>query len=405
LKILFLTLVDIVSIENQGIYEDLLREISSKGHRVHVISPTERRYGRNTHIIREDKATILKVRTLNTQKTNLIEKSVSTVLLESLLIHAIKRHFKGIRFDLILYSTPPITFARVVSYVKNRDGAKTYLLLKDIFPQNAVDLGMMREGGLIHRYFRVKEKKLYGISDRIGCMSPANVDYVLKHNPEIPSEHVEVCPNTIDLQPINLTDEEKVGLRSKYGLPADKIIFVYGGNLGKPQNVPFIVRCIDACRDIEVAFFLIVGSGTDYPKLETYVATKKPGNVKLIPSLPKVEYEKMVAICDVGLIFLDHRFTIPNFPSRMLSYIQAGLPVLACTDPNTDIGRILVDTGLGWWCESDRVERVVEIIRTIDFETIKQRPKIDGTEAFFSLQNTVSKVMGFAEEKDSNFGN
>ena len=92
---------------------------------------------------------------------------------------------------MILYSTPPITFCGVVEYFQKRDNAKTYLMLKDIFPQNAVDLGMMKTTGakgLIYKYFRKQEKKLYAISDRIGCMSQANVEYVLKDNPEVSKE-------------------------------------------------------------------------------------------------------------------------------------------------------------------------------------------------------------------------
>ena len=48
---------------------------------------------------------------------------------------------------------------------------------------------------ILYHYFRKKEKKLYQISDYIGCMSKANVEYILKHNPEIKQERVEVCPN------------------------------------------------------------------------------------------------------------------------------------------------------------------------------------------------------------------
>jgi glycosyltransferase involved in cell wall biosynthesis len=73
----------------------------------------------------------------------------------------------------------------------------------------------------------------------------------------------------------------------------------------------------------------------------------------------------MVAACDVGMIFLDHRFTIPNFPSRLLGYMQAGLPVLACTDPNTDIGKVITEGGFGWWCESNSVEAFSEQIEKI----------------------------------------
>ena len=87
--------------------------------------------------------------------------------------------------------------------------------------------------------------------------------------------------------------------------------------------------------------------------------------MKLMKSLPKEDYDRMIAACDVGMIFLDHRFTIPNFPSRLLSYMQVKLPVLACTDPNTDIGKIIVEGRFGWWCESNDVESFDRIINQI----------------------------------------
>ena len=91
--------------------------------------------------------------------------------------------------------------------------------------------------------------------------------------------------------------------------------------------------------------------------------------------LPKDDYDHMIAACDVGMIFLDHRFTIPNFPSRLLSYMQAKLPVLACTDPNTDIGKVITEGGFGWWCESDDVEnfsKLIKIVLCSDFKQMKE---------------------------------
>ena len=101
---------------------------------------------------------------------------------------------------------------------------------------------------------------------------------------------------------------------------------------------------------------MIVGDGTEYGVLERYVEWDKPVNVKLMKSLPKEDYDTMVGACDVGLIFLDHRFTIPNFPSHLLPYMQAKLPVLAVTDPNTDIGKVITVGGFGWWVESNDAE-------------------------------------------------
>ncbi len=80
-----------------------------------------------------------------------------------------------------------------------------------------------------------------------------------------------------------------------------------------------------------------------------------PINAKIFGQLPKDEYEILANTCDVGLIFLDHRFTIPNFPSRLLSYMQASMPVIAATDTSTDMGEILENGEFGFWCESNDI--------------------------------------------------
>ncbi len=373
MNVLFITLFDIRNINNSGIYEDLLREFYKNDHNVYIISPTERRNREKTHFIENNGCKIIKVKTGNVQKTNLIEKGIATVLLETQYINAIKKYFSNIKFDLILYSTPPVTFVRPIKFIKKRDNAKTYLLLKDIFPQNAVDMGILgRKGikGLLYKYFRKKEKMLYALSDKIGCMSQANVDYILKNNPEVNSEKAEICPNSIDLRDVLISETERINIREKYGLPLDKKIFVYGGNLGKPQGISFIIECLKKCKDIENAFFLIIGSGTEYGKLKNFVEREGSVNTKLFNALPKDEYDKMIAACDIGLIFLDHRFTIPNFPSRLLSYMQAKLPVLAATDANTDIGEIIVNNGFGWWCESNNTEDLYNKVVQINNENL-----------------------------------
>ncbi len=355
MNILFLTTGRMESIEQHAIYPDLLRQFRNHGHNVYCVSAFEKHTGKETEYIEDHSAHLLHVKIGNLTKTNVIEKGISTLSIEGQYLNAIKKYLSDVKFDLILYSTPPITFAKVIEYIKKRDGAKTYLLLKDIFPQNAVDMGMLSKTGpksVLYKFFRNKEKKLYAISDHIGCKSQANVDYVVKQNPEVDTAKVEICPNCIEVVDKSVDEQTRVNIRNKYGLPLEKKVFVYGGNLGKPQGIPFVIECLKKCRDIEDAYFLIVGDGTEYHVLEEYAQASRQSNLKLMKRLPKEDYDTMVAACDVGLVFLDHRFTIPNFPSRLLAYMQAKLPILACTDPNTDIGKVIVDGGFGWWCES-----------------------------------------------------
>lgn len=359
MNILFVSISSLPHAGAHSITLDLIHEFQKLGHSVSILCSNERRNGKPTTLSEEAGCQVLRVRTGNLTKCHKIEKGIATVRLPHHYTKAFKKYFKNIRFDLVLYSTPPVTFAKIIRYIKKRDGAKSYLLLKDIFPQNAVDIGMLTKKGLkgfLYRYFRRKEKKLYALSDRIGCMSEANVRYLLAHNPEIDPATVEVCPNSIQVQDMSIDAEGRCELREKYGIPQDKTVFVYGGNLGKPQGIPFLIKALRTVREEQDAYFLVVGNGTEFKKLEAFSAEERQTNFKLMSRLPKEDYDRMVAACDVGLIFLDHRFTIPNFPSRLLSYMQAALPVLAATDPNTDVGEVIVNGGFGWWCESNDVE-------------------------------------------------
>ena len=377
MNVIFLTLVRISDISERNIYTDLMRKFRDEGHQVYIVTPYERRMGKPTSLLESGGVHILNVKTLNVQKTNIVEKGIGTLLLERQFEAAIKEYLGDVSFDLITYSTPPITFSNVVKYLKRKNPqAKSYLQLKDIFPQNAVDIGMMSKSGLkgiLYRFFRNKEKELYAVSDYIGCMSPANVKYVLEHNPEVNFDRVEVAPNSIDLNvDDNLNNDEgqlkaaRYYIRKKYDLPTDKPIFIYGGNLGKPQDIDYLIKCLDANKERKNCHFVVVGNGTEYGKLQKWMddvrKKKEEFCVKLMQRLPKEDYDMLVRSCDVGLIFLDHRFTIPNYPSRLLSYLENKMPVLCATDPNTDIGRIAEENGYGLWCESVKPEDFTALV-------------------------------------------
>ncbi|MGB4736475.1 MAG: glycosyltransferase family 4 protein, partial [Bacillota bacterium] len=263
MNVLFLTIAGFRSINEPGIYNDLLREFIKNGHQIYVVCAKQKRDNLPVGLFENDGYKILRVGIGNvTKTTNLIEKGISMLGLERKFLNGIKKHYNDVKFDLVLYATPPITFDRVVKYIKKRDLAKSYLLLKDIFPQNSVDLRMFSKRNPIYWYFRLREKQLYRNSDVIGCMSEANVEYLLKHNPELSADIVEVCPNSIEPINIDVNDKQRTDIRQKYGIPLDKTVFIYGGNLGKPQGIEFLIKCLKSNQDNEDVFFLIVGSGT-----------------------------------------------------------------------------------------------------------------------------------------------
>lgn len=381
----------------RDIHGTLLRKLRNEGHNVYVVMPVERRLGRPTALIEKDGVHILEVKTLNVQKTNIIEKGIGQVSLEWIYKRAINKYFKDIKFDLVTYSTPPITLMGVVKDLKRKNTEMmTYLLLKDIFPQNAVDMGMLNKSGLkglLYKYFRKQEIELYNVSDYIGCMSPANVRYLLKHNPYINPQKVEIAPNAIELFEDEAVDREAI--LKKYNIPTNVPILIYGGNLGVPQGVPYLIECLEANKARKDCHFVIVGNGTYFKKLKDWADRNPDSCVTVMPGLSKCDYDKLVRVCDIGLIFLDYRFTIPNYPSRLLSYLEYKMPLIACTDPNCDTGSIADENGYGMWCPSNNVEAFTQTVDKI----LKQDVKSMGLKGYeflkknYLVDNTYNTIM------------
>ena len=366
MNILFLTIGDISDLSANTLYPDLLRYFRDNGHSVYIVCQSEKRIAKGTQCNIEFGMQVIRVQTGNITKTNLIQKGISTLFISSIFKRAINRFFNNVKFDLILYTTPPITIANTVKYIIKRDHAFSFLMLKDIFPQNAVDIKLLNKSGIkgiIYKYFRFKEKELYLISDYIGCMSQANVDYLIQHNPYLNIRKVGICPNTVNPQKQGHVNKKAV--RKKYNLPDDKVIFIYGGNFGKPQDVDYIIDVLKSESEFDDRHYVMCGSGTDFYKIKEYEYISQPKNLTVLNSLPLSDYSQLIDACDIGLIFLDHRFTIPNFPSRLLDYMNRYMPVLAATDTSTDLGQIIISGDFGWWCKSNDVQAFNAIVNEI----------------------------------------
>ena len=185
------------------------------------------------------------------------------------------------------------------------------------------------------------------------------MEYIRKHNPETEAKKLILFPNTVKVTPL-LKDGQDIKARK------DTVSFVFGGNLGKPQAVDFLIRVINSkrLRACRAAKFLFVGNGSERDKVKAAFANSP--NAEFIDFMPPAEYRELMRRCDVGMISLDARFTIPNYPSRALSYMAEAKPILACTDRNTDIRELLTEEAdCGLWCASDDEEAFCENVERL----------------------------------------
>lgn len=357
MKVLYISTVFPKEEENSTIYTDLVEELVKKGNKITVITIEKNLKPFQYKIIKERGAVVFRCGILPIYNVNFLFKGMGIIFL-SLFLERIIRKINISSFDLLLYETPPITLGNIVKKIK-KDNIKSFLMLKDIFPQNAVDIGLMKKESFIFKYFKRKEKLLYEVSDYIGCMSKSNMEYVIKNNPEIQKEKVYYFPNT-----------KKDTGNGKVNFNKEKLQFVYGGNMGLPQGVLNIAPAISYFKNEENIEFIFVGRGTEWNKINEYFKEQK--NVKVLESLSRKEYEKLLLSCDAGFIFLDSRFTIPNYPSRTLAYLEKGIPIIAATDKNTDIKDLILENNVGLWSCSDDINSLIDNIKIMK-ENIEKR--------------------------------
>lgn len=365
MKILFLLLVYNENPEaSSNLYVSLVHEFAKNGHEVVVVYPPDNELP--TELKKINGVEVLRVKTLKIFNVHPIIKGIATLAIPFTFKQAIRKHLGNRHFDLVFTPTPPITFVDIIVWLKKRSNIKSYLILRDIFPQNAKDLGMIRNR-FVFEYFRRKEKKLYKYSDVIGCMSQGNIDFVLQHNPKLPSQKLVLLPNWHKLIACEEKDED---IKEKYGF-AGKYIAIFGGNIGEPQKVENIVSLAEMYRENNNIIFLVIGNGTKKKHLENLVAGKGLNNVIIKDFIPGPDYLKLVVVSDVGLISLSEKFTIPNIPSKTLAYFNAKVPILAAIDANTDYGKILEESGAGLWSVTGDNEQYKR-----NFDTLYNNPSL-----------------------------
>lgn len=356
MNVLFLSLINFLSLDESNIYTDLLAEFVGHGHNVIAISPIEKRYDTPDEDIVEENLRIIKPHIGNITNTPFFEKGKSLLRVGKQFIRCINEKVGNSQIDLFILATPPVTNDVVADFVKDKYNARIYLLLKDIWPGNIFKVKM--PGGIIsktfvHLFFRKHEINLYNISDDIGCMSPANVKYIIDHNPKVNPNKIHVNPNSI--RPTQIREVSKsyrFDIREKYNIPQDKVCFVYGGTLGPGQDVYNVVECLRACRTLD-CHFLIVGRGLQSYLISEYVQNDRPENVTFHEWIPQKEYDDLIQACDVGLVFLRYDSNTPSFPSRILSYMNNSMPIVSCVSKVTDMNQIIEDGEFGWGAYSN----------------------------------------------------
>lgn len=324
--------------------DDLAREFLDLGHEAIVAAP-DQTIASDCEITTERGVRVLRVRTGEIKSASRLIRAWREITLSGEMWRKGKTFFKQNHCDLIVYYSPTIFFGSLVARLKRLYACPSYLILRDIFPQWAVDAGVLRRGGLVHRFFEYKAKQNYDAATVIGVQTPANLDYFSEPGPARKYQ-LDVLYNWAAK-----TDGHGLqsGYRDRLGLEG-KVVFFYGGNIGVAQDMDNILRLAETLRNENAGYFLLVGDGSEVSRLKSIIAAKGLTNIAIHPPVDQDVYLEMLSEFDVGLVSLDRGLRTQNFPGKILSYMDKAKPVLASINPGNDLRDILEKHDAGLVC-------------------------------------------------------
>lgn len=313
---------------------DLALEFNRQGHAVTIGSPDDSLTVPST-VEATDSLTVLRIRTGQIKGAARWLRGLNEARLSHAFWKRGRQFFQSHPHDLIVFYSPTIFFGGLVAKLKRLWNCPAYLILRDIFPQWAVDAGVLRRG-LAWWYFRQVEFAQYRAADVIGVQSPANLDY-FRDLPQTRGMVLDVLYNWTTLDEGTVP---KTNYRADWGLN-DKIVFFYGGNIGVAQDLGNILRLAASLKAEPQIGFLFVGEGSEVAALQAQIDRDGLTNVQIKPAVGQREYLGMLAEFDVGLISLDRHLRTQNLPGKMLGYMYHSIPMLASVNPGNDLQSLL----------------------------------------------------------------
>lgn len=343
---------------------DLSREFARQGHELTVILPSDD-IKEGWSLEQVDGIRILRLRAPKIKDITYIRRTVNEFLMPFFMSYYFyKSPMAKQCWDGVVWYAPSIFHGPFIRKLKRDNTCRSYLVIRDIFPEWAVDMALMSRKGLPYFFFNAVAKYQYSVANVIGVQTPGNLKYFKKWKNKS-GRDIEVLQNWLADVPVS-----SCSIQISETILAGRKIFVYAGNMGVAQNVGILLDLAQRLQSREDIGFLFVGRGRDAEMLCNDAHSRGLNNVLFHDEIHPDEIPGLYSQCSVGLIALDVRHKSHNIPGKFLTYMQSGLPVLANINPGNDLAGIIRSEKIGRVCEDANLEALefmaIDIIDNLD---------------------------------------
>lgn len=369
---------------------ELAIELKSRGHEITVITPRPEQSERVT-FLNLDGVNVIGFKSGKIKDVSKTIRALNESLLSFRAWYSLKPFLIKNKHDIIIYYSPTIFWGYLVKQLKKIWGVKSYLILRDIFPQWIIDNGIIKKDSLVSKFFHFFEKLNYSQANRIGVMSQSNLEWFKKNSDN--NEKVEILSNWATENPISIGE---MVYRKKLKIEK-KTVYFYGGNIGHAQDMSQILRLAKRLQDTPEAYFVLLGSGDEVSKVKEFIQSEKLTNLIILDPVSQDEFKLIMAEFDIGLFSLHRNHTTHNIPGKILGYMVQGMPILGCVNHGNDLMQMIKEANAGYISLSGDDESFEKNARKLLDSKVRRQLGENSKlllRKHFSVNSAATKVLG-----------
>lgn len=369
---------------------DLAVELSSRGESVVVVIPM----GANgaTELTQDsENLSVLRVASPELKDVSYARRALAELALSRRLKKGILAAGLGMdEWDGVIWYSPTIFLGELAKRVMQDSNCSGYLILRDIFPEWAVDMGIMSRG-VAYRFFKYFEKKQYAAASSIGVQSLSSIEYFRNSYPAYLPK-VEVLNNWLGPATYNRLPEEFSYLDQHEG-----IIVCYTGNMGIAQGMSVFLEVAELLAADRSILFVFVGRGSEKSKLECLAREKNLNSVHFHNEIEPEQVNSLLSKSHIGLVSLDVRHSTNNVPGKLLAYIREGLSVMAKVNEGNELVELFSHSAAGIAVTEDNAvlikEGILQLKSSIDMSGNAKEKGLEIFEEQFQVSTAASQIM------------
>ncbi len=222
---------------------------------------------------------------------------------------------------------------------------KSVVIVMDVYPDVAIQSGMLRAGGRPARLLRAASR--WGLRKVDGVVAIGRCMRELLEREGLPADKVSVIPNWADDRTVFPVPHAENSLRRELGFDPDDFLVVYSGNMGQVHVFDDILEVARRLRAQPAIRFVFIGSGSRRREVETFRDREGLANVVLLPMQPAKRMSESLSMGDVHFVSLRHGFEGLVVPSKTYGALAAGRPVIYEGAAGGEVARLLIESGAG----------------------------------------------------------